>query len=353
MMKYYLLLIVIVCNCSVQAGGRAFFAADHPYIQYTGRIDFSNPTAPRFWTAGVYIQFKYNGTSCEITLNDEVLWGNMHNYIEIVIDNQLPRKVKTTGKVNKIKIGEGLKKGEHSVTIVKNTEALIGYLEFAGVRCEKLLPLAPKPTRKIEFFGNSITSGMGNDLSPIPCGEGEWYDQHNAYYSYGARVARELNAQYHLSSESGIGLIRSCCDKPFTMPRIYDKVSFSLDSIKWDFSRYQPDVVTVCLGQNDGIQDSVAFTSAYVDFLKTLRGHYPNAEIICLTSPMADEKLNSVLQKYLTGIQNFMHRAGDKQVDLFFYSRRYQNGCGDHPDLEDHKKMAKELVPFIRNKMKW
>lgn len=352
-MRYLLfLLATTICNCS-STKAESFFEADHPHIQYTGRIDFSNPKAPRFWTAGVYVQFKYKGTSCEITINDEMQWGNMHNYIEIVVDSQQPYKFKTTGKVNKIKIGEGLKKGEHSVTIVKNTEALIGYLEFVGVSCEKLLPPAPKPARKIEFFGNSITSGMGNDLSPIPCGQGEWYDQHNAYYSYCARVARELNAQYHLSSESGIGLIHSCCDKQFTMPRIYNKVSFSLDSILWDFSRYQPDVVTVCLGQNDGIQDSLAFTSAYIDFLKTLRRHYPKAEFICLTSPMADAKLNAVLQNYLKGIVGYMQVNGDKQVDLFFYGQRYHSGCGDHPDLEDHKKMAAELTPFIKKKMKW
>ena len=27
----------------------SFFEADHPYIQYTGRIDFTNPKLPRFW----------------------------------------------------------------------------------------------------------------------------------------------------------------------------------------------------------------------------------------------------------------------------------------------------------------
>ena len=36
-----------------------FFGADHPEIQYTGRIDFTNPKMPRFWTAGVYIKAKF------------------------------------------------------------------------------------------------------------------------------------------------------------------------------------------------------------------------------------------------------------------------------------------------------
>jgi len=38
------------------------------------------------------------------------------------------------------------------------------------------------------------------------------------------------------------------------------------DTITWDFKAYQPDVVTICLGQNDGPkQDSTLFCSTYVD----------------------------------------------------------------------------------------
>src|SRR5690606_17269343 len=116
----------------------------------------------------------------------------------------------------------------------------------------------------IEFIGNSITCGMGNDASAIACNTREWYDQHNAYMAYGPLTARKLNARWQLTAESGIGLIHSCCNKKTTMPQVFDKINVADDTIAWDFSRYQPDVVTVCLGQNDGIQDSTAFCNAYV-----------------------------------------------------------------------------------------
>jgi lysophospholipase L1-like esterase len=48
------------------------------------------------------------------------------------------------------------------------------------------------------------------------------------------------------------------------MPQVFDKVNMRIDSIPWDFKQYTPDVVTITLGQNDGIQDSVAFCSDYV-----------------------------------------------------------------------------------------
>ena len=354
-MKRYIpgAILLLLLWTAVEAQPVQFIGADHHDIQYTGRIDFSNPKLPRFWAAGVYIQVTFQGTSCSIIVNDEVLGGKSHNYLEIAIDQQKPFRIQTTGKTDTIRIATGLQRGAHTLTICKNTEALIGYLEFAGLLCEGILPMPAKPQRKIEFIGNSITCGMGSDLSVIPCDSAEWYDQHNAYLSYGPTVARALKAQYHLTSESGIGLIHSCCDKPFVMPQVFDKVNISTNTIPWDFSKYIPDVVTICLGQNDGIQDSVKFCTAYIKFVGTVRKHYPSAQIICLTSPMGDAALTKVLKNYLTGIVNFTNAQGDKKVSKYFYSRSYNNGCGRHPDLRDHQLIANELAAYIRSVMKW
>lgn len=50
----------------------------------------------RFWQPGVYIGFSFMGNNCEIILNDEVLWGNNHNYIELVVDgNEYRLQTKT------------------------------------------------------------------------------------------------------------------------------------------------------------------------------------------------------------------------------------------------------------------
>ncbi len=233
-----------------------------------------------------------------------------------------------------ITVAEGLSAGEHTLTICKNTEALIGYLEFIGIRCENLLSPPPKPTRKLEFIGDSITSGTGSDLSPIPCDQAQWYDQHNAYFSYGPVVARQLHAQWQLTSDSGIGLIHSCCNKHFTMPELFDKVNLSQDSLVWDFSRYQPDAVTICLGQNDGLQDSAKFCSAYVNFIKKIRSHYPAAAIICLSSPMADATLRNAMKRNLSAIVEFAHRQGDNNVARYFFSRSFNSGCGGSSGFE-------------------
>ncbi len=330
-----------------------FFSADHPNFQYTGRIDFSNPELPRFWAPGVYIQATFEGDSCVIEVNDEVLYGSNHNYISVQVDELPVQRIKLSGAHNVLKVADGVGEGSHNLTISKSTESGIGYLEFVGLHCENLLEPTPKPERKIEFYGNSITCGTGSDLSEIPCDSAQWYDQHNAFMSYGPVTARMLDAQWMLSSVSGIGLMHSCCDMDIVMPDVYDKLNMRDNKFEWDFSEYQPDVVTVALGQNDGIQDSTEFCTRYVDFVHTLRGKYKDAKIILLTSPMGDETLTLTLKNYLASVTETLHKEGDENVHTFFFSRSFNNGCGGHPDLVQHQEIAGELAGFLSGLMEW
>jgi len=325
-----------------------FFRADNSLIQYYGRIQKTNAELPRFWSPAVYIKVKFDGDECSFFLNDQELNGTVHNYLEVVVDGK-PYRFQTRFATNKITLHQ-LGKGPHSLTICKDTESGNGYLEFAGIECEKLLSLPQKPSKKIEFIGNSITCGFGADTSEIGCSKGQWYDQHNAYMAYGPLTARAFNAQWELTSVSGIGMIHSCCGMKILMPQVYDKMDLRDDSISYDFNDYLPNLVTICLGQNDGIQDSTAFCSAYVDFVKTIRSKYPNAKILLLTSPMAGANLRAVLKNYLTSIQNYFHQNSDENIYKFFFEKQYNHGCISHPDLKEHKEIAELLIHFIKEK---
>ncbi|WP_423148091.1 SGNH/GDSL hydrolase family protein [Rubrolithibacter danxiaensis] len=358
-MKYIILISSLILTttffpCSAQKKSIEsklhFYAANNKYIQYTGRIQFDNPLKPRFWAGGVYITARFKGTACEVIVTNEFA-GN--NYLEIVIDKTKAYRVKTEGKTDTIQVASGLSNEPHTLTICKNTESNNGYLEFIGLRCSQLLSPLAKPVRKLEFIGNSITSGASSDLSEIPCGKGKWHDQHNAYFSYGPTTARLLNSQWHLTSYSGIGLTHSCCNIKTTMPQVFNKVNLSKDSISWDFSRYTPDAVTICLGQNDGIQDSTLFCTTYINFIHKIRNYYPHADIICLTSPMADSALVKVMKIYLTGIVDQVNKEGDRKVYKYFFSKRYHHGCDEHPDLAEHKEIAHELASFLKKQLDW
>ncbi|MBK6937870.1 MAG: acetyl xylan esterase [Chitinophagaceae bacterium] len=354
--KFFLFLICIqaVCFASAQPEQNLlFFKPDNPLIQYTGRIDFFKPQMPRFWQPGVYINFAFKGDDCEIILNDEVLWGNNHNYIELVVDGREYR-MQTKSKCDTISLKKYLSgKRTHKVVLCKNTEANIGYLELVGIRCKQLVKSTAKPKRKIEFIGNSITCGMGNDDSEIPCKTKNWYDQHNAWLSYGAITARNMKAQFHLSSVSGIGLMKSCCGHKIVMPQVFDNINMFSDTIAWDFKRYQPDVVTVCLGQNDGIQDSAIFCNNYVSFMHQLRQHYPRTTFILLTSPMADDKLRNFLRSSIYEVKARLEKEGERKVFTHVFEKQYIAGCDAHPSKAEHKEIADELTALIKKIMNW
>jgi hypothetical protein len=331
--------------------GERWFAADDPRIQYMGRVDFSNPRLPRFWSPGVTIRVRYRGARCRIVVHDQGQDDKTHNYVVILEGSVEVYRVKLHGRIDTLAIpGNG--REEHLVTLCKATEG-IAWMEVAGVLADSLLPPEALPGRRIEFIGNSITCGAGSDTHEIPCGEGQWYDQHNAWMSYGALTARLLKAQWHLTAVSGIGLIHSCCEMAITMPEVFDRMDVRGNQGDWDFSRYQPDVVTVCLGQNDGIQDSTAFCGAYVRFLGHLRRVYPRARLVLLTSPMGNAGLTTVLKRYIGGVVETMREAGDKEVSSYFFSKQWSKGCGGHPDIGEHLEIARELTAYLSQLMNW
>jgi lysophospholipase L1-like esterase len=346
------MLLFWVASASGKASPKVkLFTADDQHFKYTGRVDFTDPQKPKFWSPGVYITTRFKGATCDLLINDEEMYGKTHNYIEVVIDGKASR-IQTTGKTNSIQIAKGLSNGTHTLLICKDTESGMGYLQFVGLRCEKLL--APdEPKRMIEYIGDSITAGAGVDASEVPCGKGQWYDQHNAYLTYGARTSRALNAQWQLTAVAGIGLVHSCCNMNILLPQVYDKVYLRNDSLKYNFKQYQPDVVTICLGQNDGRQDSVKFCSEYVRLIDTIRSKYATANIVCLSSPMANQELTKVLHRYLTAIVQSVNKNGDSRVSKFFFSRSFNSGCDNHPDANEHEIIAQELTAYIKTLKGW
>lgn len=340
---------ICMLSCSKKIN---FYKADDVKFAYMGRIDFTEKSKPKMWASAAQVSFVFKGTSCKVVITDEQLYNTFRNYINVIVDGNY-RRIKLQEKTTTITIAEDLEAGTHHVIICKSTEAGVGFIQFEGVYCEELLDHPAIATRKIESYGDSITSAMSSDNSEVACGQGDWYDQTNAWFSYAAITARSLGAQYHLTSASGIGLIHSCCDMDILMPQVYDKISLRDNKIQWDFSKYQPDVVTICLGQNDGVQDSTTFCSAYVKFINTLRTHYPKATVVCLSSPMADAILFAAQKKYLTGVKNYFESNGEKNVFTYFFSKKFISGCSYHPSVNEQKEIAAELTACIKKIKNW
>ena len=329
-------------------------------LQYTGRVDFSHADAPQISWPGTSIAGNFTGQSLSVILDDQL--GK--NYFNVFIDNDFNRPVilQADKGEKKYVIAANLAPGKHSFLITKRTEGEEGATTVKRVDLadgEKLLEPPKRLNRKIEFFGDSITSGMGNE-SPDD-GPDHLVKDKNNFMAYDAITARNLNAELHVTSQSGIGILISWF--PFVMPQFYDQLSAVGDNdSQWDFSSWTPDVVVINLFQNDSwLTDrdhklnpnptDEQRIQAYVDFVKTIRGKYPKAFIVCALGSMDATKAGSKWPGYVSSAVARLKRdsSGEKMDTLFFEF----TGFGGHPRVKQHQVNADKLTAFIKQKMNW
>ena len=339
--------IVYVIFHFSQKEAQTFFHANDKRIHYVGRFDFSDEQEPKAWAPGVYLEFVAQGTSCELVVEDEVKFGNTYNYLEIVVDHRITKRIKLSSKINRIHLFKDVKDGRHHVLVCKNTESAIGFIKIKGIYSQDLCKWKKPRKRLFEFIGDSITCGNGSDSSSCSFGKGSWYDYHNAYLSYGARLSRSLNADWMLSSVSGIGMHKSCCGVKHSMLHIYERMNFQKGNKKWFFSM-KPDIVFITLGQNDGGNEASEFEKKYRIFLQKLRRNYPESWFVCCTSPMAGKELKQKLKKSIEKVINAHRQTGDQRIALFQYKGIYNGGYDKHPTVGQHQLMMHELNQFLR-----
>jgi lysophospholipase L1-like esterase len=258
------------------------------------------------------------------------------------------KRIKLKGKVNRLPLFSGKQDTKHHVLICKNTESAVGYIKIRGIQCKQLVRLKKKRKKLLfEFIGDSITCGNGADSSSCSFGEGTWYDYHNAYFSYGACLAREFEADWILSAVSGIGMQHSCCGIKHAMPDVYERIDFHPENEKWSF-RVKPQVVFITLGQNDGSKAMKEYEKIYVAFIKRLRKRYPTSYFICSTSPMADRELKEKMNASIRKIVRTRNAKGDNKVHSFSYKGIYTDGYDKHPTITQHQQIKNELLHFVR-----
>jgi Carbohydrate esterase 2 N-terminal/GDSL-like Lipase/Acylhydrolase family len=332
--------------------------ADNPFIQYIGRFDFSNPDSVVYDWAGVYICAKFTGTSCSVRLADS------SDEYAVTVDGHAPRLL-TPDSAHVYLVASGLSDSiPHTIMIQKRTEPLVGKGAFMGFildRGARLLPPDPRPERRIEFIGNSITSGFGVMGDSSNCNFTPQTE--DAAMSYASQVARSLHADYHMISYSGRGVVRNYGDKNKVsvdpMPALYDRTCWFDSTLKWSFSSWVPQAVVINLGTNDystqPYPDSAVFEEGYNRLIDRVRSLYPNVTIFCVTGPM----IGQPCEGYVSDVVREQQKREGRQKDVFFVDipRSIMNdldwGCDMHPNVYGSMKMADVVAPMIKLWMNW
>lgn len=358
--KIYLPLIIgcFIACWSLLAEASELVAADNKHYLYSGRIDFKQPATPLLTWPGSSIKANFSGPYLAIVLDDE----KGKNFFNVIIDgdDRSPYVLEAKQGEHTYVISTVLADSLHSLEIYKRTEGEEGGTHFKGLKLATQSSLLAPPkrlSRRMEIYGDSITSGMGNEGADN--GADHLLAEKNNYLAYGAIAARDLKAELHTISQSGIGIMVSWFG--FIMPQFYDQLSaVGNNDSQWDFSQWTPDVVLINLMQNDSwlidrekrlqpIPDDKQRIAHYQDFISTIRQQYPDAYIVCALGSM-DATKTQKWPDYVKAAVNNLNSQGDKNIDTLFFEF---TGYGQHPRVAQHKANAKKLSAFIRTKMHW
>lgn len=348
--------VVVLFAVSCSNPSMKTFAPETKLFRVEGIAMWPEDDRVRLIGSASSVSFVVEGQGCTVHLKNE---SNQQNYVSVEVGGAYYGRFRLEGdSLLDLLIDTGADARQQVVKVFKATEAANGSILFCGVSCTKLAKLPPAPAKAIEFIGNSITCGMGNDYEEIPCNTALWYDQHNAYLAYGAVLSRMLNVRFQLTSVSGIGIYRNWDVDGPTMPRVFENQYLNTNNeLKRDFSVFTPDIVSICLGTNDfsdgdGIHerlpfDAERFTESYIRFVGLVLEKYPNSKIVLLNSPMVSGEKDRLFRACLDQVVYYYDTTLSKKIERFNFEAITPHGCDYHPDIADHQLMAEQLYPFL------
>ena len=252
---------------------------------------------------------------------------------------------------------ENLPYGRHKLRVLKRSDIGCSAIGIQNIHIEngQLLPLLENNRRyRMEFIGDSITCGFGN---VCPTSNGIFMtSEEDGYHTFASLTAEYFKAQYHIFAVSGWGIYASKYGKDF--PSVYEQISPFHNTDPWDFEQFTPDVVVIHMGTNDDswVENQEIrckqFIIAYKNFLKRLRGYYPNADIIC-----ADHMLSkvSILNGRISQLISSLRAGGDMHYHFMdFRGTNDTDGVGaGHPSIVTHEKNAQTLIQFVSEITGW
>jgi lysophospholipase L1-like esterase len=316
------------------------------------RYDATDPSSARLAWSGSGATARFRGTRIDARLRDP----SGHNAFQVIVDGNPTNAITLQPDSDTYTLASGLASGEHEIVFEKRTEARVGEVEFLGfvVPDGDLLPPPAPRTRRIEFVGDSITAGYGNEGANQHCRFSPTTE--NAFMTYGAITARTLAAEHAIVAWSGRTIDG--------MAEVYDRALPQRTDSVWDAHAWTPDVVVVNLGTNDvtrGDQEP-EFVQSYVKLLGHLRERYPQALLVSAVGPMLTDTYPpgkhtlTRARKYVQNAVNQRKQAGDARIVYVEFPTQDGStgyGCDYHPSRTTHERMADKLVGVLKQEMGW
>lgn len=350
------------------------------------------PEINLFWAASA---LKINVKACEVWAVFESDYDSNEPWVSIFLNgSRISRFMIEKSGEKSVCLVRGLNSQvENEICIYKDTQPMPGdtkhslkvkniSLDDNGKFCEI------KPAKmKIEFIGDSITSGEGLAGAPEQM---EWIPTvFVGSESYAAQIARHFEADFSVFSQCGWGLCWGWDgNRNNNIPAYYEKVCGVMEgdfhnqlgeNQDYDF-KDGSDFVVLNLGTNDdgaffqppwkdeksGIEYKLEFDGGKIsasdneyivqrakNFLSLIRKHNKNAQIIWCYGMI---KLKFIPECLNTAIKQWKKETGDSKIHLLELDsmedveKNYEDkGSRGHPGKKVHKLAAEKLKKLIEN----
>ncbi len=364
---------------------REILIKDIPELKIHGRTTDCLEPLTLFWTAS---GFECNVSGTELAVEVEVTYDTFEPWFSYTVNGDwIGRQMLPKGRYW-VPLFRGMNaESIKNVRFYKDLQAMSddgnSYVHIHALRGDGVFYPVEEKALKLEFIGDSITSGEGLFGAKK---EEDWIPMFfSALRDYAYLTAKELDAEYRVFSQSGWGVCNTWDNNPRgALPKYYRQICSLMFSEKnerlgggreHDFKSWQPDFVVVNLGTNDASsfeqpewvdektgerhkmcknpdgsycsEDIRYFQRAVKDFLRTLRECNPNAKIIWCYG-----MLGINLQLELCGaVGEYVAETGDRGVSYLQLPNTDDSNVGSrcHPGYLCHKQAAEVLSKYIKS----
>ena len=337
------LLPFVSASANEAAAMPRFVPATDAAFLLEGRFDRRNPAEPVFIWPGDRISVDFTGEQLALRFGR----AEGQAYFDVTVD-EVTQIV--SGNAGRWVWPAPLASGRHRLRIVKRSEADAGHAVFSGLElaagAEALPPVPPVYRLKVQFIGDSITAGANNEDGV----EDQWEDRrtHNHVLSYASLVSRALGADHRAMAVSGMGICEGFV--PMIAADTWDKVYPRDVPLKADLAGWVPDLVFVNLGENDEAFTRAqnrplpaGYTRGYVQLIRAVRVAWPNAQIVLLRGGMYGGSQSVALKQAWEKAVAEIERTDPKVAHFVF-----THWTPTHPRVADHRIMAGELLPWLK-----
>lgn len=351
-------------GCALSLGCAPGPRGDDPRIRYEGRV-VRDRRGVRFAWPGAAVHLRFRGAGLSLRLDDNLFEARypQPDALGVSVDGGPLRRVALLPGTFEYELAKGLAPTEHTLRVVKLTEAEAGTVTVRGVRLApgaQLLDAPPAPARRLLAVGDSISVGYGV--------EGERGECHataatnNAARAWPALVAESLGAELHLLAWSGRGVLRNFdASEPETLPALVSRAIPTEPASRWDEARWTPDVIALNLGTNDVARpgfDDARYIDALDALVARVQSRAPRAEVVLVVGPMLHDELptpgSRSLQRVLAATDAVVARrrragfAGTVRVEIPAAPPSEGRGCDQHPSAVTQRRIATRVVDALR-----